>query len=396
MESITRNGYNLLGMSRLAFRQLLRHGVISLILVIEILLSVIMFAQLYVFLLNYLDNVKATKEFPKDAYVLSLFDYYDLNYVMQKAESDPDVTEAGMVVTTTCLSNGQFYHFAAYPPAIISHYQPSLKEGEWLSENTLTADGNIPCIISGTFGERIGDKLYLSVNGYALSAEVIGVLSRPSQILYPTGSASASIFSIDMITTQDPSIIFPMDAIRPLCNQIRDMQGNVGKSIFLFTEPECNLELSPLKEYGELTTMNSLSEVFRQKSYDMIITGAVFAVVFFLLSATCMLSNYVTQSEQNMRVYTIYYLLGMKWEKCLTIEILRVCILLLLTISLCFGAGKLGLLMLEWMTPQRRILFFLLTSVVVLMMFIGIGARYFLKLKHADLSVLLKEIHRGE
>ncbi len=87
--------------------------------------------------------------------------------------------------------------------------------------------------------------------------------------------------------------------------------------------------------------------------------------MFLLLAATGVLSNNVIQSLRNRRQFTVYYLLGMNWKKGAAVEACRVGILILITMALSFILGKLGLLMLEWMTPERALQFlgsFLYTS----------------------------------
>ena len=361
----------------------------------EIVLAVIMLAQLYVFLCDGLDHVKAIREFPQDAYVLGVFDYYEADEVLTKVAENPSIRQAGTVTVATCTVNGHDCRFAAYPEAILSHYHPSLRQGSWLPVPVSCQATAIPCVTSGFSGERVGDQIQVSLYGESFPATVVGILAQPTQVLYPIGSASKNLFSIDLITTQEDCILVPQDCLKPLCARIQESQEGFGNTIFLFADGD-DSALASLQKYGELTDMQALTAIFRHDSREMILAGTLFAAVFLLLATTCILSNYLTESERSLRLYTCYYLLGMKWHGCVIIELTKVSVLSCFTFLLCLLAGRQGLLMLDWMTPFRRILFFVLTAVFIISLLGGIGAVSFHKLYRQDLSAALKEIHQGE
>ena len=119
-------------------------------------------------------------------------------------------------------------------------------------------------------------------------------------------------------------------------------------------------------------------------------------IVFLAAAATGVLGNNVMQSMRNRKLFTVYYLLGMDWKRGVWIEISRVIVLLLLTMGLCVVAGRYGLLMLDWMTPRRAVLFYGIVFLYVLVMFTAVGAGFLVKLMREDISTSLKELHQGE
>lgn len=99
---------------------------------------------------------------------------------------------------------------------------------------------------------------------------------------------------------------------------------------------------------------------------------------------------------RNRKLFTVYYLLGMDWKKGVLAEIIRVVILLTVTMALCVVAGQYGLLMLDWMTPRRAVLFYGVVFLYIVCMFAAVGARFLVKLMREDISTSLKELHQGE
>ncbi len=57
-------------------------------------------------------------------------------------------------------------------------------------------------------------------------------------------------------------------------------------------------------------------------------------IVFMLLAATGILSNNIMQMMKNRKLFTIYYLLGMNWHKCVAVEICRTIFLIGFTMAL--------------------------------------------------------------
>ena len=119
-------------------------------------------------------------------------------------------------------------------------------------------------------------------------------------------------------------------------------------------------------------------------------------IVFMLLAATGILSNNIMQMMKNRKLFTIYYLLGMNWHKCVAVEICRTIFLIGFTMALSIVAGKSGLLMIQWMTPAREFLFYGVVLLYIIVMFGAVGAYFVFRLIHEDISESLKELQHGE
>ena len=142
--------------------------------------------------------------------------------------------------------------------------------------------------------------------------------------------------------------------------------------------------------------MESLFETYYRNAEVMIGLGAITFLVFLAAAATGVLGNNVIQSMRNRRLFTVYYLLGMDWKRGVLAEVIRVGVLLAVTMALCVLAGRYGLLMLEWMSPLRAVLFYGIVLLYLLVMFAAVGAGFLLRLMRTDISTSLKELHQGE
>jgi phosphoribosyl-ATP pyrophosphohydrolase len=172
-------------------------------------------------------------------------------------------------------------------------------------------------------------------------------------------------------------------------------------NIFVFLEPNISKEifnslLKKFSKYGETTPMASLVFTFNKNTNEMIGAASIMFIIFVLLAVTGVLSNNVIQSLRNRRQFTVYYLLGMNWKKGAKIEICRVSILITITMMLSLLLGKSGLLMLEWMTHKRAVIFYGLVFLYIVIMFIIVGAGFLVKLIREDLSASLKDLQQGE
>ena len=293
-------------------------------------------------------------------------------------------------------------NLAAYNESIISHYSPKLQSGSWLSCCPSTGGKIVPAVVSGETGLKVGDAKDIGLpDGKTCRFAVIGVLKEPTQYLFPSGSASPEYFSAESIISQKPAVIvrdtdcggpsvFATHSYAPfITNMIVFLKSDLG---------DANIDIlaRKLSKYGEATPMQSLVSTFNKNTEQMIGGTTIMFIVFLLLAMTGVLSNNVIQSLHNRRQFTVYYFLGMDWKKCAAVESCRVGILIVICMLLTFVAGKLGLLMLAWMTPMRAFLFFGVVLLYLVIMFSAIGAGFIVKLVREDLSESLKNLQQGE
>ncbi|MHB8963033.1 MAG: hypothetical protein ACYC5K_07740 [Saccharofermentanales bacterium] len=399
-----KEGGNNLSMLLIAIKLFWKRKLTNIILMLQILLSVIMLSQVFVAIVDYQDNLRAVNELPIiNTMVLTTFDYYDPEYVTQKILSSTQVDSVGRVYMSSFNpDDNKSCNLAFYNDAIISRYSPRLQSGSWLSDNFSVSGNTIPAVVSGDMGLKVGDKTDVRLlDEKTCQIEVVGILKKPAQYLYPSGFASPRYFTAASIISQDPVIILRCTDFDETSISEMSSYESYPISLFIFLKSG-NTDISidsiriELGKYGEISLMTSLVSTFYKKTNKMIVGTTIMFVVFLLLAVTGVLSNNVIQSLRNRRQFTVYYLLGMDWKKSVVIEACRVGILIIITLVLCLIAGKLGWLMLEWMTPKRAFLFYGIVSLYIAIMFIAVGAGFLIKLIREDLSGALKDLQRGE
>lgn len=381
----------------IAFRLLWKRKFANLTLILQILFSVFSLAQLFVFIADHTDNMRAVNELPiENTVAVSVFNYRSSEQAEQQIASSPFVASIGKAYLSGLPLNGVDCNLAVYHDAIVERYAPALQAGVWFSSGVKSSGAAIEAVVSGDVGLKLGDTAQLLLPGNRFTRIVVtGVLKEPTQYFFPSGSASPEYFSARMVISQEPAVI-----LREI--DIEDLTGfDPPSNLFVFLQPNTpeavrNSLAADRNVYGEVTPMPSLVATYNQNTKTMIGLGAITFIVFLAAAATGVLGNNVMQSMRNRKLFTVYYLLGMDWKRGVWIEISRVTVLLLLTMGLCVVAGRYGLLMLDWMTPLRAVLFYGIVFLYVLVMFTAVGAGFLVKLMREDISTSLKELHQGE
>ena len=387
----------------IAFHLLWKRKGANLILLLEVLLSIVSLSQAYVFVTDYRDSVRAVSELPQaNAWVLNAFDYYQAEDMMQRLENEPLIAGIGQVRFGSVTCNQTVCQLAVYNSAMVVHYAPGLQSGSWLDAAADPDDGVLPAVVSADLRLKAGEKTQITMTGgRAYSIRVVGVLAEPTQYLYPTGSASLNYFSADMIVGKERAVIIREEDLAARTGSAVSSLTRTAGNLFLFTRPdapesELASSLRAWNKYGEISRMDSLVDKFESNANTMIGSGNATFLVFLCLALTGVLSGNVIQSMRNQRTFTVYYLCGMNWKQGVAIEATRISILVLLMAALAALAGKVGLLMLEWMTPSRAAAFYGLTFAYIVLIFFGVSAGFLVRLTHTDISASLKDIRQGE
>ncbi|MDO5022598.1 MAG: hypothetical protein Q4E07_04595 [Eubacteriales bacterium] len=369
------------------------------ILALEILLSVFMLAQTFVFITDYIDNSKAMNELPKDnVFIFSTFSYCDKEEVKEKINRSPIVESADRVYMGGASFNGVDCNLVVYPQNIIAHYKPSLKKGAWFSSFKKTDMGILPAVISSEFGASVGEtrSIYLPDKGDT-KIYVTGILASPTQYLYPSGGASSGQFAVSSIIDQRPVIILrevdygDMSALEPPSDL------PLPENMFVFIKPSATQEeIITFKKnygmYGEITDMNTLVVNFLSQSSLMINNGIAFFAVFFLLAVTSILSGSIMQTVYNKKLFTVYFMLGMNPKKGAVVELIRIFVIAILVIFLTFFAGRQGWLMLEWLSETRVRLFYIIAVSYSILILFAVSAYSVIKGARTDISASLKNL----
>lgn len=387
----------------IALKLLWRRKAANFVLLLQVLVSVVMLAQMYVFLLDHLDNVRAVGELPtENALVLPVFEYYTPAYAAERLEASPLVEEVAAVDTGGGSCNDTDCHIAIYGDGIVRHYTPALQSGGWLEGEAEMEDGVLPAVVSQEVGLRVGDTGTVRLNtGDTARIRVVGVLKRPTQYLYPTGSASPAYFSADFVISQEPAVLLrARDAAQSEAFQSAS-SFRTSKNLFIFLRPgitDAQYEgaLEEWNRYGEITSAASLISTYTEKANTLITAGLLTFCVFTALAMTSVVGSNVIQALRNRKLFTVYYLLGMDWRRSAFIEATRVGLLLIPMMAMVAAAGQGGLLMMEWMTPTRAKWFYGISFLYVLLMFASVGAVFIWRLTREDLSAALKALQKGE
>ena len=132
----------------IAFKLLWKRKLINITLILQILFSIFMLAQLFVFIVDHLDNMRAVNELPiKETLVLNVFEYYTMEYATQQIQSSPHVDFVGRVYMSNLSCNNVSCNLAIYNEGIISRYSPELQNGSWLSDSQPVKENTMPAVI---------------------------------------------------------------------------------------------------------------------------------------------------------------------------------------------------------------------------------------------------------
>lgn len=366
----------------------------NLILVFQVIISIIMLAQLFVFVSDYRDSVNAVQDLPIDnTIILSVYEYYNPRFVSQEIASYNWQESVGTVCMDNGICNNVLCNLVVYNDSLIEKYTPPLQEGVWLTEKLSVQELSIPAVVSESMGLEVGDIVELNTtSGDSKHIIVQGIMQSDTQYLYPAESASPTYFSADSIISKEPVVIL---SDSNLCIEEQNLSGN----LFVFLEDETEdveVLIKQLSKYGEATQMSTLIGNYEENANTQIAGSTIMFIIFFFLAITSILCCNVMQSMRNRTYFTIYYLLGMDWKNGAAIEIYRVIITISITLGVSLLAGKYDLLMLKWMTPAHAKLFYLFVFVYLITMFFVVGIGFLRKLMQTDISASLKSLQQGE
>ncbi len=373
----------------------------TLIVIVQIILSLISLSSLVVFIFDNQDNVRAMEELPtKNVSILTLFPYYDMSFAEEKLQNSPLVESIGKVCyTPEAFCSGKECKLVTYDDIIINEYTPSLADGSWLKEDLSQTCVGIPAVVSADMGLQVGDTATISTSTDSnITIFVQGVLKKPTQYLFPDSYADPEYFEADMIISNDSVVIVSAKDIQQLGKTSLLSNIQQTQSCFIFSKEGYadTISSNEINRLGNITPVENLISLYKENTKDLIFSQAIIFFVFLLLAITGVISSNVIQSRQNRRVFTIYYLLGMDWKQGVAIEFLRNSMIVLITVVLCYVLGKIGIFPLYWLNQTRVLIFFVIVILYVGSLFAVVSALFLRKLIHEDISLALKDLHQGE
>lgn len=377
----------------LAVSFLKKQWVMNVVLVVEILISVIMLSELFLFVSDRMDNQRAAEELQNNQlYVLSEFEYYapQEERVIEALRADEAIQSIGKVDISSCTWNAQYFQLGLYNADLIGLHAPKCASGAWLPTEGGEYSG-YPAVVSADAGLQVGDAAEILVaDQYRVSIEVVGVLATPTQYLFPTGMSA----NVDSIISHSPAILVNQ-ALFPQLPPNPDT-ADVPKSLFLISNLNKEEMIAKYNRYGQIQAINDMVASYVETSNGLIRSEALLFVLFVLLAAIVILSTEVIHSIQCQKNYTIYYLVGMKWHQCVWIELTRHGILLFFIAGSIALLDKFGALQTAWMTDARRNIFYIVLLVYLVLVFFSTSAFFLWKLLHRDIIASLRNLQGGE
>lgn len=368
--------------------------VLNLIIVMEVLLSIVMLSELYVYVSDRIDNQRAAYELLNSKlFVVEAFEYEHSreNELMEKLIEEPNISKVGKADVLSCAIGEQEFYLGIYNEDLIDMYGPLMSEGSWFSRDMDTLQG-VPGVVSADTGLSTGDRVEVFVEPNAvIDMQVIGVLATPTQYLLPTGMSD----SIDALISQQPVVLLN-GATVPCLAQGAANNSFGTNALFVLTDLSKEQLIEKYNQYGYIQSINQMVERFVADSNELMICESFLLALFCVLAAIVILATEVMHYMSCRKKYTIYYLLGMQWKECVKIELIRHVLLIAIILILSILLDSYGLLQTAWLSDYRRVLFYAVVIVYLVLMFFGISAAFVYHLLHHDISVSLKNLHGGE
>lgn len=170
----------------------------------------------------------------------------------------------------------------------------------------------------------------------------------------------------------------------------------VSNHFFLLTEMTKDQLVSGYNQYGSIQSIIDMVQRFHENAHELILSETVLFILFFLLASIVILSAEVIHSINCRKSYTIYYLLGMKWEKCVWIECVRHMVLLAVIVGVTILLDRYGVIRTAWLANDRLVWFYGILIVYLTIVLFGTSAVFIRSLLRRDISVSLKSLQGGE
>lgn len=378
----------------IALRFLKKQFVLNLLILVEVLVSIMILTELFVYISDRIDNQRAVEELQNDAlYVLSEFEYYqdEEDAIISMMKEDPGIDKVGTAEILGCALDSQPFSLGAYNSDLTMIYTPKLVDGVWLSTDQNAVDP-CPAVVSADMGLRVGNTATITVeNSGTLDIQVIGVLATPTQYLLPSGMSS----EVDSFIEQSSVILINRDQVAGTLPNDQSGESTI-RTLFLLSDRTEDQLISKYGQYGRIQAINQMIRNYQNSSSELIASEGLLFGLFFLLASIVILSSEVIHNLSCRRDYAIYYLTGMKWEQCVGIEVLRHVILMVVILGATALMDRYGLLRTEWLTGSRHVWLYGTVVVYLSVIFFGTGAAFIRNLLHHDISESLRNLNGGE
>lgn len=298
--------------------------------------------------------------------------YYNMNYmtnpmdgrylVYEDEQLENSLSKAETIYSTyriivRCKKIPDMELCLAYNQNMAELYQPAMQEGIWLNEAKETDSGMIPGVIgSNSSGIQVGDVLEIE-NGYVnekeeqphISIKVVGIIAEDEKVLLGSEEYEKDYRDIYLSCENDAENTPELFLRSEDFEQYEDfMNAQLAGALFIsyqdsITEEEFKENQTIMNEnadYIESMEFSELKEGSLNYIGEQIYTLFPIIIGVLVLTLTGAMSVNAISIKKQMRNFSIYYICGLQWRKCILINI----ILLLMQVLL---AGILSVSILE-------------------------------------------------
>jgi hypothetical protein len=149
----------------------------------------------------------------------------------------------------------------------------------------------------------------------SVRCEVIGIMDKMGY--YLSFSAAGNYLMWNNLLKQNESVAIIMSD---------EIQGQIQSGRMIFLEDldnDSHQILDSLDDRTYITSVEQITENSKKVLYDKLETQIAMWFLVFALSLASLMSNNMMEKIFEEKEFTVYYMLGLDWKKCIAIEILR-------------------------------------------------------------------------
>ena len=219
-----------------------------------------------------------------------------------------------------------------YNQAIVDNMKCLLKKGIWFTE--YKGEANIvPLIVCEKMGIKLNDTIefYFPNKGtdiskpYTYKGVVIGVLNDLDYVY--SFSKGGTMMGLDTLMKKvEDTIIIPDFFIDEKI--IKNADDYHGKMLFINDKSEELEQKINELSIGIVTDIKKMSDVTSKNLASFLVSNGLVFIIFSLITMAGIGGNNGLQRITNEKNFSIYYMLGLSWKRCIQIELWRTIIMI--------------------------------------------------------------------
>ncbi len=242
----------------------------------------------------------------------------------------------------------------AYDKEIISSYKPVLKEGRYLEEKDNDTD-IIEVIVSNNNTFKVGDTIFAKGvfeedKDKLIEVKVIGVLEEGATIYgnntitQYNGNYTALFENYYFEIEEAPMFLMSKEDIASTMKNMGDYYITSmikGTTIIIYnndiSQYEKDYNTKYLDQNGNISIERELREIdenSKEYIFSQVSTLLPIIISVFILTMISSLSTNAISTNNQLRNFSIFYICGLRWKKCILVNITSSIILLSISIML--------------------------------------------------------------